>query len=114
MPRKVSRKETHRMKAFLVFGPESAGTKFLAGLLQDGGCHGSDTHEQPFDTWEFGNQTPIVWRRSFPHTPYHLWPNIELDILKPLRAHGYSDVVILVISRDWCSLWQSQVDPKNG
>lgn len=101
------------MRAFLVVGPESSGTRFLTGLLIDGGCKGNDTHAQLFDQWKFDNHDPIVWRRSFPWTVHHWWPNIELDLVKPLRTYGYTEIMILVTSRDWFALWQSQADPKN-
>jgi hypothetical protein len=101
------------MKAFLVLGPESSGTKFLTELLIAGGCKGDEGHLQPFDHWQFGEEDPIVWRRSFPWTDHHLWPNIALDLLKPLRAHGFNDIIALIVTRDWFSLSQSQVDPRN-
>ena len=100
------------MRAFLVVGPESSGTRFLTSILIAGGCRGDSTHDQPFDNWQFANADPIVWRRSFPWTEHHLWPNIELDLLKPLRKHGYADIRAVVLARNWFSLWQSQVDPE--
>jgi hypothetical protein len=102
------------MRAFLVLGPESSGTRLLTRVLMAGGCAGDDGMVQRFDSWQFGKQDPIVWRRSVPYTASHLWPNIELDLLKPLRRHGYDDIMALVTTRDWFSLWRSQVDPKNG
>jgi hypothetical protein len=104
-------------RAFLILGPESSGTRFLTKLLMAGGCTGNDGHSQPFDLWQekdgFGGADPVVWRRSFPWTDRHLWPNIELDLLKPLQKYGYNDIAALVIVRNWFSLWKSQVDPRN-
>jgi hypothetical protein len=100
-------------RAFLVLGAESSGTRLLTEVLIAGGCHGDATHHQPFDRWEFGEQTPILWRRSYPWSPYHLWPNLELDLLRPLRRHGYEDVLALVSTRDWLPTARSQADPKN-
>jgi hypothetical protein len=101
-------------RAFLVLGAESSGTRLLTRVLIAGGCHGNDSHRQPFDRWKFGNKTPIVWRRSFPWTKYHLWPNIELDLLKPLRTNGYEDIMALISTRDWLSTARSQADPINN
>jgi hypothetical protein len=95
-------------RAYLVLGAESSGTRMLTGLLIDGGCKGSDEDKQPFDDWKFGDQDPIVWRRSYPWTEHHLWPNVELDLLKPLRKHGYDVARALVITRDWFTLARSQ------
>jgi hypothetical protein len=104
-------------RAFLILGPESSGTRLLTRLLMAGGCTGSHEHSQPFDQWQdkngFGGADLIVWRRSFPWTEHHLWPNIELDLWRPLRQYGYNDTTALVIVRNWLSLWKSQVDPRN-
>jgi hypothetical protein len=100
-------------RAFLVVGAESSGTRLLTRILIAGGCAGDDSHHQPFDHWEFGEKSPVVWRRSFPWTRAHLWPNLELDLLKPLRSRDYEPAMVLVSTRDWLSLSRSQADLKN-
>ena len=77
-------------RAFLVLGAESSGTRLVTRLLIAAGCHGDGGHQQPFDKWQaasspFDGKDPIVWRRSYPWTEYHLWPNLKLDLLKPCR-----------------------------
>jgi hypothetical protein len=101
-------------RAFLVLGAESSGTRLLTRVLIAGGCHGDDSHRQPFDEWKFQDRTPIVWRRSYPWTEHHLWPNLGLDLLKPLDRFGYGDIMALISTRDWISLSRSQADPGNN
>jgi hypothetical protein len=102
--------------AFLVLGPESSGTRFITKLLLDAGCFGDGDHDQRLDILEDRerinedalpkNETPIVWRRSYPHR------GIFVDIGKAvvqLQAKGY-DVWAVVTSRDWFPMLQSQVN----
>ena len=105
-------------RAFLVVGAESSGTRLITRLLIAGGCHGDGGHLQPFDKWQaascpFDGKDPIVWRRSYPWSKYHHWPNLKLDLVKPLLKHGYRVARVLVTTRNWYSISQSQVDPKN-
>ena len=92
-----------------MLGAESSGTKLLTELLVKGGCHGSYEHFQEFDLWKFENAEKIVWRRSYPHGTDHHWPDLELDLLKPLHAHGYHSIEALVIMRDWYTVSKSQI-----
>jgi hypothetical protein len=93
-------------KCYLVFGPESSGTRLLAKLLITAGCSGEHTHEQRFDTEGLpAPDRPIVWRRSFPHA--REWPNIS-DMVHQARAAGYQPVV-LVTTRDHYAMVRSQV-----
>jgi hypothetical protein len=102
-------------RAYLVLGPESSGTRFITRLLIDAGCFGDGDHGQRLDFLEQRerinedvlpkDETPIVWRRSYPHR------GIFVDIGKAvaqLRAKGY-DVRAVVTSRDWFPMLQSQV-----
>lgn len=93
--------------AFLVFGPESSGTRLATSILISGGCLGSAEHEQEFDKYDredFHDLAPIVWRRSFPH-------NEEWPILSSLvrKLSGYS-IHIIVTTRDWHCMVESQLN----
>lgn len=103
-------------KAYLVVGPESSGTRFVTGLLIDAGCFGDDELEQRLDKKEDQSraileesllpqdETPIVWRRSFPHGGQ--WVDLSKPIAQ-LRARGYA-VWAVVTTRDWFPMIQSQ------
>ncbi len=59
---------TATMKAFLVMGPESSGTRMLTGSLIMAGAYGQDTHQQDLDDLRFEDRDDIiVLRRSIPH-----------------------------------------------
>lgn len=90
-------------KAFIVLGPESSGTRFLTEILIAGGCHGDPGHIQRFDTREFNNLDPVVWRRSVPHNSQRLDLRGMLEKLKDYR------VTVVVITRDWYPTERSQV-----
>ena len=91
--------------AFLVMGPESSGTRLATRILIDAGCLGGPDHPQIWDMNHPGEQTPIVWRRSFPHAAK--WPNIG-HWVGLLREHNYS-VRAIVTTRDFYSMIQSQI-----
>lgn len=95
-------------RAFFVLGPESSGTRLATEILINAGCHGSSDHIQPLDDPQFDLatipiDTPVVWRRSFPHN--NEIPNIAdmLDRVEPRRVKA------IVTVRDWYSVQQSQV-----
>src|SRR6266540_4276722 len=104
-------------RAYLVLGPESSGTRFVTKLLIDAGCLGDGDHEQRLD--KPGDQsrelleeallphdeTPIVWRRSYPHGGQ--WVDIS-QAVGQLRRKGY-DVHAVVTTRDWFPMIQSQL-----
>ena len=96
-------------RAFLVLGAESTGTRLLTSQLLAAGCSGDASHEQPYDTGEFGDADPIVWRRSYPWTVDRLWPDIGTELLPPLHANGYRVSRALVTTRDWYAIAKSQV-----
>jgi hypothetical protein len=100
-------------RAFLVLGAESSGTRLLTQILIAGGCHGDPSHEQAFDDWQFQDKTPIVWRRSYPWSIHRLWPNLALDLLRPLGRFGYEDIMVLISTRDWIATSRSQAAPEN-
>lgn len=92
-------------QAFLVYGPESSGTRFVTSLLMAAGCHGTDDHTQRYDHETPQNETPIVWRRSVPHSGH--WPNVG-EMALQLRNVGYSVTGIACV-RDWHSNVASQI-----
>ena len=93
------------MRAILVFGPESSGTRLWTQILIAAGCHGSAEHYQSWD-----GKPPvgdlIVWRRSFPHSGK--WPVVR-HMVERLEDAGYDDVQALVATRDWHATIQSQI-----
>ena len=92
------------MRAFLVLGPESSGTRLMTKLLISAGCNGDDGNRQRFDAVPaFGDH--VVWRRSLPHGG--VWPNLSKCVSR-LRSAGYS-VLVVVMSRDWNAIQLSQV-----
>jgi LPS sulfotransferase NodH len=108
-------------KAYVVVGPESSGTRLITKLLIDAGCFGDGGHGQSLDksgdqSREFleesrlpQDDTPIVWRRSYPHAGK--W----LDISKPisqLQRKGY-EVRVVVTTRDWFPMIQSQMKERH-
>ena len=84
------------MRAFLVLGPVSSGTRLMTRLLIMAGCKGSGKHDQPFDDELPVNEPLIAWRRSVPHRGWKL-PNIQ-DMRGQLK--GYETTAIIT-SRDW-------------
>lgn len=93
--------------AFLVWGPESTGTRFCTEVLISLGCAGSAQHDQPFDkvipSAESGR--PIVWRRSFPHAG--TWPE-PTKIIKTVKSKGYTPYIVVTV-RDLACTCRSQV-----
>ena len=92
-------------RCFLVLGPESSGTRFVTRTLIDGGCHGTDEHEQPLDQTFDGAGDLIVWRRSLPHAGD--WPDLN-ELADRLQLLGYEARVIVIV-RDHYSAVRSQV-----
>ncbi|GII23127.1 hypothetical protein [Planosporangium mesophilum] len=88
---------------YLLVGPESSGTKLTAELLRRAGCRsveilgGDDGPELRLD-----GHPPLI-RRSLPHG--HRWFTIsELATLL-----GVEDVRVVVTTRDWFTMIDSQV-----
>jgi len=95
-------------KAILVFGPESSGTRLMTKILMKCGCIGDGDHYQRFDEglpFPDSKDMVIVWRRSFPHASY--WPN-AFEMVEKLRKAGYTDIRVVVMSRDWYPSAMSQ------
>ncbi len=106
-------------KAYLVLGPESSGTRLITRLLIDAGCFGDGDHEQRLDKQDDESkelleeaalphdETPVVWRRSYPHA--ERWVDISRAVGQ-LRERGYAVSAVLT-TRDWFPMIQSQ---RNG
>jgi hypothetical protein len=104
-------------RAYLVVGPESSGTRFLTQLLVDAGCFGDGGHDQRLDkqgdpsralveeTQLPKDDTPIVWRRSYPRGGQ--WVELSKPIAQ-LRGKGY-EVWVVVATRDWFPMIRSQM-----
>ena len=97
------------MRAYLVLGPESSGTRMMTRLLLASGCIGDGDHAQRWDEQLPDGETPIVWRRSLPHGGE--WPSLDLMTHK-LRKHGYA-VFAVVMTRDWTAVARSQMEHWN-
>jgi hypothetical protein len=95
------------MRAFLVLGPESSGTKLFTEILMGAGCIGDAGNEQRWDNElpVFGRDDPIVWRRSVPHG--ESYPDIT-GMVDGLRNVG-CQVVAYVTTRDWTCILDSRV-----
>lgn len=93
-------------RAFLVFGAESSGTRFVAAMLMAAGCDGQSSHAQRFDRELKNAGDPIVWRRSFPHR--HAWPRID-EMVKKLNANAYTQIHVIVTIRDQSAMIESQL-----
>lgn len=95
------------MRAFLVLGPESSGTKLFTKILIGAGCNGDAGNEQRWDNEcpVFGRDDPVVWRRSVPHG--EKYPDI-VEMVEQLRGAG-CQVCAYVTMRDWTSILNSRV-----
>jgi hypothetical protein len=87
-------------KCFLVFGPESSGTRVLTKLLISCGCIGVDTHDQVWDSqlnWMMlpkMAKMPMVWRRSFPHA--RTWPDV-VRMVQQVRSVGREEHIVIIV-----------------
>jgi hypothetical protein len=94
------------MKAFLVVGPESSGTRMVTDALIKAGVFGQATHAQEMDNLDFsGRPESIVLRRSVPHG--NVWPDLT-QIIRGMTAAGYA-VTPIVTHRDKDFCIQSQL-----
>lgn len=92
------------MKAYLVLGPESSGTRMMTDIMIAAGCDGTSGHSQIWDA-KPPDGNVIVWRRSIPHSG--VWPDIA-RMVELLRGVGYT-VMAVVMQRDWHTMTQSQI-----
>lgn len=95
------------MRAYVVLGPVSSGTKLMTGMLIAAGCKGSDKHAQPWDKKLPHDDELIVWRRSVPHGKKWELPGIRW-MLTQLEDRGY-DPTVIIMSRDWYPMAKSLV-----
>ena len=85
------------MRAFVVLGSVSSGTRLLTRILIASGCEGSAEHDQPWDKKLPYDQPLIVWRRSIPDkdssepVPAIRW------ILRQLKDRGYETTIIITL-----------------
>lgn len=93
------------MRAYLVVGAESTGTRLATRLLVAAGCQGDAGHEQPWDVTLPTDETPIVWRRSFPHGD--TWPLLG-ELVDYLQEQDYQ-ITVVVTLRAWWATLRSQI-----
>lgn len=104
----LSPKNSRSGTAFIVFGPESSGTRMLTRFLIGCGCLGQGDHQQVLDYENPPRDANlVVWRRSIPHE-YMNHPNI-LGMAKLMKKLGYN-VVLVPIIRDPETTMKSQVE----
>jgi hypothetical protein len=100
-------------QAILVFGPESAGNRYLTRLFAEAGFIGRGAFSQPFDNIKnnYSVSLPpvevprIVIFRSLPHGG--CWPNISA-IIEYLQGLNY-DITVFVMFRDQTLMAKSQL-----
>lgn len=104
------------MKAFVVIGPESSGTRIVTRLFCAVGCLGGYEHVQPLDCFiENGGDFPyvkgrdIVFRRSVPHA--NQVPDI-CRIQDKFEREGF-DVYWIIVIRDWYCTIASAAEHKH-
>lgn len=93
-------------RAFLVYGPESAGNRLLTRILVACGCYGDGDHHQRLnDGPPPPNTDLVVLFRSVPYA--RGWPDLIENIDQVIR-YGYRPTV-LVLNRDVYAMAASQV-----
>lgn len=102
---KADKREATSRRAFLVYGPESSGTRLMTRILISAGCVGDDGHGQRFDNSPPREESLIVWRRSVPHA--NGWPDIEKQV-ESLKQSGYAVHAVVTI-RDWAACIPAQI-----
>lgn len=108
------------MKAFIILGPESSGTRYMTRLFIQAGCYGDRGHSQRLDKYIpevsegiVKDHKALVWRRSLPHGSGgdKGFPDI-VHMKRTLEFAGY-DAYAIVMVRDWSCMLQSQVDKRS-
>ncbi len=96
------------MKAFLVVGPESSGTRMVTDALIRAGAFGQSGHLQEMDKLDFsGRPELIVFRRSVPHG--NLWPDLS-RIVRSMTDAGYVvSPIVTYRDKDFCVKSQLRV-----
>lgn len=99
------------MKAYIVCGAESSGTRAHARLLAVAGARQALSSGKP---GEIPNdpvsERPAVVHRSYPHGGE--WPNLGV-LADDLRSEGAAEVIVVVVVRDPVACERSQVDHKH-
>ena len=93
-------------RAFLVYGPESAGNRLMTRILVACGCYGDGEHHQRlnFDPPP-SNATDIAWFRSVPYA--QRWPDL-IEHIDQVMRYDYVPYA-LVMNRDTNAVAQSQI-----
>jgi len=99
------------MRAFLVVGPESSGTRMVTHALIKAGAFGQQGHQQEMDNLDFsGRPDLIVFRRSVPHG--NLWPDLN-RIIRRMTEAGYTvSPIVTYRDKDYCVRAQLRVGHK--
>lgn len=97
-------------KCYLVYGPESSGTRLLTRIILACGALGDGQHQQRLDDMAeqarvAATATRCVFRRSLPHGGK--WTIVK-DELAEFIAAGYK-FEAFVLTRDWHSSIKSQI-----
>jgi hypothetical protein len=89
------------MKAFLIVGPESSGTRMVTDALIRAGVFGQPGHTQELDNLDFsGRPDLIVLRRSVPHGD--LWPDLS-RVIRSMTEAGYAvSPIVTYRDKDYC------------
>lgn len=93
-------------RAFLIYGPESAGNRLMTRILTACGCFGDGEHHQRLNFDPPNGERDIVWFRSVPYA--QLWPDL-VEHIDQVKRYEYQPIV-LVMCRDWHAMAQSQVN----
>lgn len=93
------------MKAFLVIGPESSGTRLVTKIFLHMGCFGDAGHVQHLDSLIFPEDRNIVFRRSLPHAS--VFP--DLDRIYNLISQTH-DTRVVVTMRSLYPMIRSQIN----
>src|SRR5580658_69529 len=100
------------MRAFLVVGPESSGTRMVTGALIKAGAYGQSGHAQEMDNLDFsGRPDLIVLRRSVPHG--NVWPDLA-QIVRRMNEAGYAvSSIVTLRDKDFCVQSQLRMARQN-
>lgn len=99
------------MKAYIVCGAESSGTRAHARLLAVAGARQALSSGKPGEIPnDPESERPAVVHRSYPHGGE--WPDLGA-LADRLRSDGATEVIVVVVVRDPVACERSQVDHKH-